>query len=330
MPKRIKPDAYLFLSAYIHSKETKLVDRVRLDRMLDAHSTESALKALEEIWSFKFDIEATTAAELEPLLAKRRSEVFADLANLAPDPAIVDAFRAKYDYHNAKVLVKSQAANSAADGLLSSSGRLEPTRLAAAFRDGDLRSIPSAMAAAIRESVDALAKTGDPQIADFILDKAYFAELAELGVRSGSEFLRGYVTLAVDVANLRTAVRARRSGQELTAALIDGGTVTAERIRSASDNAELLALFSSTALKSAAESAAEVLEGASLTAFELATDNALIRYLAQAKRATYSERPLIGYLGAIESEISAVRIVMTGQFAGLEPSLIRARLRECY
>jgi V/A-type H+-transporting ATPase subunit C len=39
---------------------------------------------------------------------------------------------------------------------------------------------------------------------------------------------------------------------------------------------------------------------------------------------------VIGYLAARESELTAVRIIMTGRLAGLKADLIRERLREAY
>ena len=55
-----------------------------------------------------------------------------------------------------------------------------------------------------------LGSSGDPQQADFILDRAYFEELSALAKASGSRFLEGYVAALIDGANLRSAVRCAR------------------------------------------------------------------------------------------------------------------------
>ncbi len=102
---KIKDTDYLFLSAYIHARESRLVGKERLERMLEAKSPQDAFKVLEECgWAPQGGADA---AQLDQILADKREEAFSDMRNLAPDPKIVDLFRVKYDYHNAKVLIKS-------------------------------------------------------------------------------------------------------------------------------------------------------------------------------------------------------------------------------
>ncbi len=119
---KIKDTDYLFLSAYVHAKETKLVGKERLMRMLESKSAEDAYKVLEECgWAPAGTLDA---GHLDRILAEKREEAFGDMKSLAPDPKLVDLFRIKYDYHNAKVLIKSQAMGAAADDLLLGSGRI--------------------------------------------------------------------------------------------------------------------------------------------------------------------------------------------------------------
>ena len=53
-----------------------------------------------------------------------------------------------------------------------------------------------------------LRESRDPQQADLLLDRSCYQEMERLAKALGSPFLLGYVRLSVDVANLRTAVRA--------------------------------------------------------------------------------------------------------------------------
>ena len=53
----------------------------------------------------------------------------------------------------------------------------------------------------------ALAKTGNSQAAEFILDRAYHGELARIADEQGSQYLKGYVKILIDAANLGSAVR---------------------------------------------------------------------------------------------------------------------------
>ena len=70
--------------------------------------------------------------------------------------------------------------------------------------------------------------------------------------------------------------------------------------------------------------------GGPLTKFELACDNAVNAYLAEAKLVGYGEEPVIAYQAAVENEITAVRMILTGRLAGIAPGVIRERLRDLY
>ena len=52
--------------------------------------------------------------------------------------------------------------------------------------------------------------------------------------------------------------------------------------------------------------------------------------LGDAKLVAYGEEPVVAYLAAVESEITAVRMILTGRLAGIDPQTIRERLRDLY
>ena len=71
-------------------------------------------------------------------------------------------------------------------------------------------------------------------------------------------------------------------------------------------------------------------DGGSRTAFERACDIAVTAYLRTAKLVSYGPEAVIAFLAAVESEITAVRMLLTGRLAGIEPDTIRERLRDMY
>jgi V/A-type H+-transporting ATPase subunit C len=326
---KIKDTDYLFLSSYIHAKEPKLVGGARLDRMLEAKTPEDALKVLEECgWPAS---DGTGMENLERLLADRREAVFKDMSSLAPDPKIVDLFRLKYDYHNAKVLMKAAASGVDAEEILSESGRIPPKKLIEAVLEGNPGDLPRALAEAYADASDTLSRTSDPQIADFIMDRAYLDEYLSLANKTGSSFMKGYGVLLVDTANLRSVVRAYRMKKDaefLRKALVSGGTVDAGQILSAYDSpADVLNVFKGTGLEKVLEEAERAMGGGRLTLFEKLCDEVLSEYMSRAKMESFSEKPLIRYLWAVEAEISAVRIIMAGHYNGLPAESIKERLR---
>ena len=116
----------------------------------------------------------------------------------------------------------------------------------------------------------------------------------------------------------------------LAEVLVDGGSVSVQRIIAAGDRESLAALYAHTPLEKAAQLGAEALSGAGMTAFERACDNAVNDYLRSAKLVSYGPEAVIAYLSAVEGEIQAVRMILTGRLAGVKPQTIRERLRDLY
>lgn len=322
---------YLFLSAYIRAREGKLLTGERLGRMAEAPDFDEAAKILGECGYP--ELAGASDHRLEEAFSARRAEFLADMERLCPEKALVEAFRLKYDYHNAKVLVKGEGAGVDGEHILSDCGRVRPGVLGEAFREDNWRMVPGALAAAIREARSILARTSNPQLSDMSLDKACFAELLAVTSTLSNGFFSGWAKLSIDVANLRTAVRCIRGRMDegvLRSALIDGGEVSAGRIGKRVYGEGVAAVFGDRRLARAAELGQQAIEGAPLAAFERECDDVLTRYLGNAKLTSFGPEPAVAYLAALDGEIVAARMVLLGKRSGLSSEKLRERLRESY
>ena len=325
-----KKEAYLYISAVLRAREPRMLSREKAERLLDAPSFADCAKTLAD--SGYEDMSQMSADEIDRALSRRRAAVFKELAGLLPDEKLIDVFRVRYDYHNAKVVLKSEAVGAEPLPLMSASGRIPPETMLNAYREERAVDLPGRLAEAMKAGKDLLARTANPQLADFLLDKAYFAELQDLSEALDSGFIKRYVAALADATNLRSAVRTLRMGKNadfLREALVPGGTVSEERILASATGDALSALFGGE-LSDAAALGAAAAEGGPLTGFELACDNAVAKLLGDAKLVAYGEEPVVAYLAAVESEITAVRMILTGRLAGIEPQTIRERLRDLY
>ena len=330
--KKCVREKYLYLSAMLRAREAKMLTREKAERMIDTASFDEAAKMLADC-GYE-DYSGMNAKQVDNALAERRAEIFAELARMSPNPETVEVFRMKYDYHNAKTLIKAEAAALEREDLLSSSGRVPVQTLIKSFTEEKFTGVPPVLADAIVQAKSVLARTANPQLADFALDKAYFTELLKAARELDSDFLAGYARILIDSANLRSAVRTMRMGKDLDflkLALVPGGGIDAGRIAASSSSGETLAaLFTNTLLAEAAALGAEAAKGGRMTDFELACDNAVTAYLTRARLVAFGEAPVIAYLAAVEGEITAVRMILTGFLAGIAPDTIRERLREFY
>lgn len=330
--KQKKDIDYIFLSTRVKAMERELLTQNRIEQLLDAQTNEDAAKVLVECGYP--EMQKITGSELDRILSMRQENRMADLGSFAPDKYIVDVFKLRYDYHNAKVLIKAEALSTQPDPLLMAGGRYERQQLANDYQRENLLAYSDLFRRGLIRAREVLGATGDPQQADFILDRTYFEELSALAEKSGNIFLKGYVALCIDAANLRAAVRASRLGKEtafLEQVLVPGGTVSMRSLARARGD-ELGRLFRSGKLSAAAaEGSAKAAPGSGpLTDFERLCDNAIMGYLRDGRRVSFGVEPIIGYLYACETEATMIRIIMAGRMAGLDADTIRERLREAY
>ena len=326
-----KKEAYLYLSAMLRAREPKLLNRDKAERMLDAVTFEEAAKLLTDCGYP--DMSQLNADEIDEALAQHRADIYGELERMCNDKSIVDVFKVKYDYHNAKAIIKSEAMGTDAAYLMSGSGRIKPDELLTNYNEERYNLIPEALGSAMREAKETLARTANPQLADFVLDRAYYKELLQSAEKSGSEFLKGYVQLLIDTANLKSSIRTARMHKNqdfLREVLIDGGATGVERIISSGGPENLAPLYVHTVLEKAAELGTVAAEGGTMTAFELACDNAVNSYLSNAKLVSYGEETVIAYMAAVETEITAIRMILTSKLAGIDADAIRERLRDLY
>ena len=184
---KIKETDYLFLSTRVKCLECSLLSRERMERMLEARTVEDAAKVLQECGYA--EMARVGQEELDQVIAQQRHKTMEDLSSVAPDPRLIDVFKIKYDYHNVKVLLKADAMGVSADRLLVDAGRVKADVLADGLRNAELRGVSYILRKAVSDARDVLSTTGDPQLADFIRDRAYFAEMFELAKATGSSFL---------------------------------------------------------------------------------------------------------------------------------------------
>lgn len=331
MAKKVKDTDYLFISTYLHSRERDLLTAARMERMIDAPTAGEAAKVLQEIGYA--EMPNVTDAELSAALAQEQEKLFQDLYRFVPDKAVVDVFKVKYDYHNLKALIKARAMKLDGNRLLLDAGRVPAEEMRRAVTEGDYSALPPKLRRAAEEAGETLGATGDPQLSDFVLDRAYYAEMLSAAEETGSGFLVRYVQAAIDAANLRSAVRTlrmKKGGDLLKKVLVDGGTIRPDNVQAAALGGNLEELYRTGELREAAELGAAAARGGSLTAFEKACDDAVTSVAAKAKSVPFGVEAVVSYLAAKEIEFTAVRIIMSSRMAGIGGDVIRQRLRAAY
>ena len=325
MTKHRKDTDYLFLASRVRALERKLLTAPRIEQLLTAGDVAACSQLLSELGYEPIHDETS----LQVSLKQQREAVFSDIARFMPEPELLDVFRLKYDYHNIKTLLKDRSGGR----LLMDAGCISAADMERQYAEsGNWQFLPKEMADAAKEAADVLAETGNPQRSDFILDRAYFAQLRRLAQESRCAYLQEYIRAMIDAANLRSLVRTERLRTDpgfLRQVLFDGGSVSVDTIVAHAGNGPA-ALYRATPFRAAAEAGEEAVKGGSLTAFERACDNAVLLAAGKARSIPFGVEVVLGYLAAKEAEWTAVRIIMSGRMAGMTADAIRERLRDQY
>ena len=314
----------------LRAREVGMLGEEKIDRMLDAPGFDDAAKLLIDCGYP--DMSGMSMSQIDGVLENYRSEVFNEISKYGYALDVLDLFRIKYDYHNVKVLVKSMGANIEAAYLLSGSGRISAKELSDAFMADELRDLPPPVASSIISATGILSRTGNPQLADIEVDKAYFSELLSLAYKHKRDFIIGYVRMLIDSANLRITVRSARTHRDkdfLLSTLIPGGSVNIDQIASSYDENTPMP-FTADALEHAVRLGFDAMKGGAQTLFELACDNAVLHYVTNTTFIGFGPAPVIAYLAKLEWEITVVRMILTGKYTGIAPDVIRERLRDCH
>ena len=329
---RVRDTDLLSLSAIIRYREVRLLTHERIERMLDAARYSDAAKMLEECGYP--DMSSLDVFGIEDALSRRRAELYDEFSKTEAARSIVELFRLKYDYHNVKALVKSMGANDDATRILSQSGRISAEDISEAFISGERDKLPEKLSLAISEGVGTLSRTSNPQLSDLTADRLYFEELISTANATKNDLITAYTRLLIDSANLRTFVRAARTNRPrdfLDLALFDGGNAEKAAIAALEYTGEgLTAVFTAPEMQGAVALATEALTGGAQTAFERECDNAPARLTVTVRLLPFGAAVVLRYLLAIDWEMTAIRMILSGHIAGVDAETIRERLREAY
>lgn len=316
--------------------ETRLLDKAKLDRMIDGNSAQEALKVLQESEYANVMSGVKRAEDYEMVLSSELKRVFELMYDASPSKALIDIMSIKYDYHNIKVLLKGMKLERDFSDMLIPVGKIELSTLKHCVLNNNLGDLDESMRNGIMRANEDFESTKDPQRIDIILDNAMFEELRSIAKSLNDNFVDKYVRVLIDSTNLKTLLRVKKQnkGREfLLDVIIDGGAI---------DKDTLVALLNDSpeniSNKLAFTEYAEILKfgmeefskNGSASELEKLVDNYIMKMMKEAKFIPFGVEPLLAYIYAKETEIKVVRIIMVGKLNNIAGEVIRERLRDIY
>ena len=329
-------DRYAYAVGRIRAMETRLLDRGKIERMVEAKSADEALKVLGESEYAEYLADLDSVHQFEKVLDAELRRIYLELRKISPEPELIGLFANKFDYHNLKVLIKANKLGEKRDELLVPDvGNISLAELIRAAGDDDYSNLPPRMRQAAEKISEQFRLEADPQLVDLLLDRAMYEEILETVAVMKSPFLKGYFTNLIDLINIKTYLRVRRlnlSKDFLEGALLPAGDVNIMKLMQLAEPLEVLVdrLAFSRYAQVVEDGVHTYQKTDTLTRYEKLADDHLINYAKQAKYVTFGPEPMVGYLLAKENEIKMIRIIMVGKINQLPTEEIKERLRDVY
>jgi len=316
--------------------ETKLLDKSKIDRMIDSNSADEALKMLQETEYVGLMSTVKRAEDYEVILSKELKRVFDVMYDISPMKSLVDLMSIKYDYQNIKVILKGMFLKKDLSYLLIPVGTVEMLKLKSLIENMKLSDLAPLMRQSIEETMFNFENTKDPQMIDIILDKYMFKSLVQIKGEIKDTFVDKYVVVLIDSTNLKTLLRVKKQNKSrefFNSVIIEGGSIDRDKLLGMlNDEAQNISTkLSYTDYAEFIKTGIEYYtKTSSVSLFEKLIDNFIMDIMKNAKIIPFGVEPLLAYIYAKETEIKVIRIIMVGKLNNISAEVIRERLREIY
>lgn len=337
--------------------EKGLLTRSDLGKVLDAGNLETALVALRDSFYGPYVSKIENAALFGVALQEAVKDAHDGVMKLAPEPLVIAAYRARYDFHNLKVLLKAEMLEVPwEEGAFTELGNLAPGGLRAMLQAmGQGQAVPAPpeyepdsitesiykvtleLAGTYRRVVDvAKSKESSSFEVDSWIEKSYYAWAASIYRKYGYQALIEFIKSEIDILNLKMAIRARLlgiSGLDFGGIVISGGAISPVELAEAyiEGYKGIAALYKNTGLENLAQRGVSLAEKRQpLTGWERECDNAMVKMVREAGSICLGPEPVFGYMFGREVEVKNLRIILSGKQSLIPENEISERLRESY
>lgn len=316
--------------------ETKLLDKAKIDRMIDSKSAEEALKVLQETEYANVMTNVKRAEDYEAILGGELKRLFTVMYDISPVKSLIDLMSIKYDYQNIKVILKGIFLKKDLSYLLIPVGTIDSHELKTIIENGNLSELPHIMREAVEDAKADFKNTNDPQRIDIILDRYMFKSLVEIKKELNDSFVSKYVDALIDSTNLKTLLRVRKQNKSrefFESVIIEGGSIDKDKLlgmlNEVTENISTKLAYTDYTefIKTGIEYYAKT---GSVSLLEKLSDNYIMDMMKDAKIIPFGVEPLLAYIYAKETEIKIIRIIMVGKLNNISAEVVRERLRDIY
>ena len=218
----------LYANGRIAVLSTKLFGADKFLRLAECNSLVEALRVLQEN-GYGNGLTVANPNDYEQILRAELDGAMAELKELCYDKNAVKYLLCRYDYLNAKTLMKGKYAREDFTAYCFDQGTYAKEKMQEAFVNDTYSDFSKNMATAC-DQIDAEYASGNrsPQVIDKLLDKASFADMRKYAKRSSTRLIAKLFDWQVNTSNLMLMYRLKKAGygkEQYADWLIEGGSV---------------------------------------------------------------------------------------------------------
>lgn len=316
--------------------ETRLLDKAKVERMIEANSASEVLRILNETEYSNVSANVKRPEDYENILSAELKRIYDLVYEISPVKDVVKIMSLKYDYHNAKVLLKEKVLGKDLSSMIIELGNLDLHEVKRKIDSDNLKSLNGTLGKGIQKAMKVFEETKDPQKIDIIIDKYMYKELVELNKSLNYKFIDNLVKAMIDSTNIRTLLRIKKQNKGRDFAeevIVQGGAIDSSKLISLLNESpeNIMLKLQSTIYSDLIKEGFEgyiATESASL--LEKLSDNYIMELMKDSKLVTFGPEKLLSYIYAKETEIKIIRIIMVGKLNNIAEEVIRERLRDIY
>ena len=319
---RVLDTKYTYALGVIRAREVKLLTDKRFEELLSTSDTEDLISALNDTDYGQF-FRNVKKSENEQALTDYKISLYEDIEKLIDNSEIMEILRAKYDFHNVKVLLKGKISEEDFTDMCSSLGVVPVSKMVEIFKEEKYSHLPEYLKKAAETGIDVYYSTDhNPQRLSFAVDSL----MAEKSTSyTENSFLNGYYKLWVDLTNLKIILRLffLEKYQDLSPfALLPGGNIQKSKILKAKIESpgSTEDFYRGTIYSSLLQ------YRDSFSVLERESERLLISYLKSVAFESIGVEPVAAYLLLKDNEIRNIRVILIGKMNGVGEDLIKERL----
>lgn len=334
---------YLYATGVVRFLETKTLNATDVERMVDAPDLPSAFKVFNDTDYFD-NIQDLEPGQFAVALEQDLAQVRERIMEMAPDDEIARFIFMRNDFRNMKLLYKAHFAQKEVDDYISQMGieDLEKLRKAIAGERTEISPYCQRAIDYVRQRVEDESKGATPALIGRWFDRKYFKEYQDQAKKFKSRFIDDFVKLQLDIANLKTFIRAKLLSlpeEYIVSEIIfsksrqEGEPLSLEFYQGIAglgldDGLMKIRSYLTTGVQKALDK--YVAEKLPLEELEKILENVENDYIKEAKYIDNGPELLLAYYYAKRNGIRNTRIIMTGKANKMPSAEIKKLIRGLY